>query len=65
MPDLDVPAEHIEDLVPAVLLRDEVLDVPEMSLLEGVRLYVILSRRLHAVYVCFYPLGAGTMMYNP
>ena len=65
LPDLDVPAEPIEDLVPAELLREEDPALPEMSELEVVRHYVNLSRRNHAVDVGFYPLGSCTMKYNP
>jgi glycine dehydrogenase subunit 2 len=65
LPPLDVPAEPIESLVPADLLRQEDPTLPEMSELEVVRHYVNLSRRNHAVDVGFYPLGSCTMKYNP
>ena len=64
LPDLDVPAEKIENLVPEGLLRDD-LNLPELSEVDIVRHFTALSRRNFGVDNGFYPLGSCTMKYNP
>jgi glycine dehydrogenase subunit 2 len=64
LPELDVPAEKAEKLVPAELLRDE-LNLPELSELDVVRHFTRLSQRNFSVDTHFYPLGSCTMKYNP
>lgn len=65
LPDLDVPAVPVGDLIPQDFLREEPPALPEVSELEVVRHYTQLSRRNHGVDVGFYPLGSCTMKYNP
>lgn len=65
LPDLDVPAQPLKDLIPGEYLREEPAPIPELSELEVARHFVGLSRRNHGVDVGFYPLGSCTMKYNP
>jgi glycine dehydrogenase subunit 2 len=65
LPQLDVPARPIDELIPSPYLRSEPAPLPELSELEVVRHYTGLSRRNHGVDVGFYPLGSCTMKYNP
>jgi glycine dehydrogenase subunit 2 len=64
LPDLDVPAEKIEDLIPKDLIRKE-LNLPELSEVDVVRHYTKLSHKNFGVDSGFYPLGSCTMKYNP
>lgn len=65
LPELDVPARPVDELIPSPYLRTEPAPLPELSELEVVRHYTGLSRRNHGVDVGFYPLGSCTMKYNP
>ena len=65
LPELDVPSQAVEELIPSEHLRPEPAPLPELSELEVVRHYTGLSRRNHGVDVGFYPLGSCTMKYNP
>ena len=62
---LDVPAEPLESMIPAELLRGEPAPLPEVSEIEIVRHYTHLSQRNFGVDSGFYPLGSCTMKYNP
>ena len=64
LPALDVPERPLEDLLPSVTVRPDVL-LPEVNELETVRHFTRLSQRNHAIDVGFYPLGSCTMKYNP
>lgn len=64
LPDLDVPAEKIEKLIPKELLRND-LNLPELSEVDVVRHFTNLSRKNFGVDSGFYPLGSCTMKYNP
>jgi len=64
LPELDVPEEKIEDLIPKELIRGD-LDLPELSEIEVVRHFTNLSERNFGVDSGFYPLGSCTMKYNP
>lgn len=62
LPELDVP------LVPLPeddYLRQDELNLPEISELDLVRHYVRLSQKNYAIDTVFYPLGSCTMKYNP
>jgi len=65
LPALDVPAEPIDELIPAALQRKEPAPLPEVSEIELVRHYTHLSQRNVGVDSIFYPLGSCTMKYNP
>ncbi|MDL2235543.1 aminomethyl-transferring glycine dehydrogenase subunit GcvPB [Christensenellaceae bacterium OttesenSCG-928-L17] len=62
LPPLDVPA--LDNLIDAELLG-EALPLPEVSEVELVRHYTLLSRRNFGVDNGSYPLGSCTMKYNP
>ncbi|MBU1027337.1 MAG: aminomethyl-transferring glycine dehydrogenase subunit GcvPB [Candidatus Margulisbacteria bacterium] len=64
LPDLDVPAEKIEKLIPKELLREN-LDLPELSEVDVIRHFTRLSQKNFGVDTGFYPLGSCTMKYNP
>ena len=64
LPDLDVEAEAVENLIPKELLRTS-LNLPELSEVDVVRHFTNLSRKNFGVDSGFYPLGSCTMKYNP
>ena len=57
----DVP---LSDLPDPSLLRDD-LELPEMSQLDLVRYFTLLSQLNFSIDTNFYPLGSCTMKYNP
>jgi len=61
LPPLDVPPAEPP---PKELMREE-LELPEVSEVELVRYFTILSRLNYGVDTGFYPLGSCTMKYNP
>jgi glycine cleavage system P protein (glycine dehydrogenase) subunit 2 len=64
-PALDVPAQPLEELLPAHLRRAQPPRLPEVSEPELVRHYVNLSKRNFDLDSGFYPLGSCTMKHNP
>ncbi|MFD2168953.1 aminomethyl-transferring glycine dehydrogenase subunit GcvPB [Tumebacillus lipolyticus] len=65
LPELDVPEEPIENLIPAGYIRQTPAQLPEVAELDLVRHFTELSKRNHGVDDGFYPLGSCTMKYNP
>ncbi len=65
MPEMDVPTESLEEMLPASLMRKTPAALPEVSEIEVVRHYTHLSQRNFSVDTGFYPLGSCTMKYNP
>ena len=65
LPQSDVPAKPLQELLPERLQRQVPLELPEISEGELVRHYTALSTRNHGVDSGFYPLGSCTMKYNP
>lgn len=65
LPELDVPAVALEELIPEDYIRVEEPELPEVSELDIMRHYTALSKRNHGVDSGFYPLGSCTMKYNP
>src|SRR5438132_7188141 len=65
MPAMDVPAESLESVIPAGMLRIEPATLAEVREIEVVRHYTLLSQRNFGVDTGFYPLGSCTMKYNP
>ncbi len=65
LPDLDVPEVELSKLLPKNLLREDEIDLPEVSEVDVVRHYTALSNKNYTVDNGFYPLGSCTMKYNP
>jgi glycine dehydrogenase subunit 2 len=61
LPASDVPEQPLPD---ACMLREE-LDLPEISQLEVIRYFSLLSQLNFSIDTNFYPLGSCTMKYNP
>lgn len=64
-PACDVPIKPIPDLLPQNMLRQEEIQLPEVSEIDVVRHFTILSQKNYCVDTNFYPLGSCTMKYNP
>lgn len=65
LPNLDVPEVDICEAIPSHLLRKEEAELPEVSQVEAVRHFTLLSNKNFGVDTGFYPLGSCTMKYNP
>jgi glycine dehydrogenase subunit 2 len=65
LPELDVPARPLDELIPKGMLRAEGPRFPEVSEPEIVRHYNRISRRNFDLDTGFYPLGSCTMKHNP
>ena len=65
LPDLDCPEINIKNVVNPALLREDNLDLPEVSEPEIIRHFTNLSTKNHHIDKGFYPLGSCTMKYNP
>ena len=65
LPEVDVPARPLDELIPAAMLRAEGPRLPEVSEPEIVRHYNRISRRNFDLDTGFYPLGSCTMKHNP
>ena len=59
------PSSRADVSLPAALLRDDDLQLPEVTELQVVRHYTRLSQRNFSIDTHFYPLGSCTMKYNP
>lgn len=62
---VDASAAALIADIPAELLRDTPVGLPEVSELQAVRHYTNLSRKNFSIDTHFYPLGSCTMKYNP
>lgn len=62
LPECDVP---MKDNIAENLARKEAAAMPELSELETIRHFTLLSRQNIGVDTHFYPLGSCTMKYNP
>ena len=65
LPESDVPARAIGEVIPKKFLRAEAAELPEVSEFDVVRHYSHLSRMNYGLDTHFYPLGSCTMKYNP
>lgn len=65
LPDLDIPEQTLDTMIPGEMLRKQPADLPQVSENEIARHYVSLSGLNHHVDKAFYPLGSCTMKYNP
>jgi glycine dehydrogenase subunit 2 len=65
LPPCDVPEKNIESIIPAELLRKSEVELPEVSEVDVIRHFTLLSNKNYGVDTGFYPLGSCTMKYNP
>ncbi|EOR21684.1 aminomethyl-transferring glycine dehydrogenase subunit GcvPB [Cytobacillus oceanisediminis] len=65
LPEMDIPAVDLNQLLPNDYIREENPELPEVSELDIMRHYTALSKRNHGLDSGFYPLGSCTMKYNP
>ncbi|MGN1400699.1 MAG: aminomethyl-transferring glycine dehydrogenase subunit GcvPB [Bacillus sp. (in: firmicutes)] len=65
LPEMDVEAIAVEELLPGKYIRQNKAELPEVSELDIMRHFTALSKRNHGVDSGFYPLGSCTMKYNP
>ena len=65
LPKSDLERRPLENLIPAHLLSGEEVELPEVSEVDVVRHYTLLSNKNYGVDTGFYPLGSCTMKYNP
>lgn len=61
----DVPCEGVDSFIPEGLLREEDAELPEVSEVDVVRHFTLISNKNYGVDTGFYPLGSCTMKYNP
>lgn len=60
--DIDI---NVNDIIPKEHIRNKELKFPEVSQVDVVRHYTLLSNKNYGVDSGFYPLGSCTMKYNP
>lgn len=65
LPKCDVPCKCADEMLPKELLRNSIPELPEVSEVDVVRHYTLLSNKNFGVDTGFYPLGSCTMKYNP
>lgn len=65
LPQLDVPKQPVDEILPGRFLRKNTAQLPELSESEVIRHFIALSVLNHHVDKGFYPLGSCTMKYNP
>lgn len=65
LPSCDVPEISIRELIPEELLSKKEPELPEVSEVDVVRHFTLLSNKNYGVDSGFYPLGSCTMKYNP
>ena len=65
IPPLDLPDIDLKELVPNNVLRETDTQIPEMSQLDIMRHFTLLSNKNFGIDTGFYPLGSCTMKYNP
>jgi glycine cleavage system P protein (glycine dehydrogenase) subunit 2 len=65
LPQLDVPAKPISELIDPKLLRTDIPGMPELSEVDVIRHFTRLSTWNYHIDLGLYPLGSCTMKYNP
>jgi glycine dehydrogenase subunit 2 len=65
LPKCDVPQKNIKVLIPEDLLNTKELELPEVSEVDVIRHFTLVSNKNYSVDKGFYPLGSCTMKYNP
>src|SRR5947209_5183764 len=65
LPQLDVPAKDVSELIDPGLLRERIEHMPELSEVDVIRHFTRLSTWNYHIDLGLYPLGSCTMKYNP
>src|SRR5262252_6476810 len=65
LPELDVPARALNDIIDPGLIRDGITGMPGLSEVDVVRHFIRLSTWNYHIDLGLYPLGSCTMKYNP
>ncbi|MDD4583798.1 MAG: aminomethyl-transferring glycine dehydrogenase subunit GcvPB [Eubacteriales bacterium] len=65
LPACDIEQAPLDQLIPDHLLTKEDVNLPEVSEVDVVRHYTLLSNKNYGVDTGLYPLGSCTMKYNP
>ena len=65
LPELDVPEQSLDDVLPASLRRSEIADEVEVSEVDVIRHFTRLSKLNVSIDAGLYPLGSCTMKHNP
>ncbi|NLL70612.1 MAG: aminomethyl-transferring glycine dehydrogenase subunit GcvPB [Epulopiscium sp.] len=65
LPPKEVPEKPLESMIPKEWLREKQPDLPQVSEVDVVRHYTLLSQKNYGVDMGMYPLGSCTMKYNP
>ena len=65
LPKCDVPIKPIDEILDINYLRTEDACLPEVSEIDVIRHFTLLSNKNFGVDTGFYPLGSCTMKYNP
>ncbi|WP_026894509.1 aminomethyl-transferring glycine dehydrogenase subunit GcvPB [Clostridiisalibacter paucivorans] len=65
LPENDVENKDIKDFIPNDYIRKSPAELPEVSEVDVIRHFTLLSNKNFGVDTGFYPLGSCTMKYNP
>ncbi len=65
LPACDVPEVNLSETFPKEMLQEKEVELPEVSEVDVVRHFTLLSNKNFGVDTGFYPLGSCTMKYNP
>ena len=65
LPELDVPEQTLDALLPASMLREEIENECEVSEVDVIRHFTRLSKLNVSIDAGLYPLGSCTMKHNP
>ncbi|MDF2674646.1 MAG: hypothetical protein K0R09_2914 [Clostridiales bacterium] len=65
LPECDVPEIELSEMLGKKNLREVEAELPEVSEVDVVRHFTLLSNKNYGVDTGFYPLGSCTMKYNP
>ncbi len=65
LPACDVPEVNLYEAFPKEMLQEKELELPEVSEVDVVRHFTLLSNKNFGLDTGFYPLGSCTMKYNP
>lgn len=65
LPACDVPEINLGEAFPKAMLQEKELELPEVSEVDVIRHFTLLSNKNFGLDTGFYPLGSCTMKYNP